>query len=527
MSSNLVPPWARTLTAGQVHGLRFASTVVLAPLRVSRKTEFPMLKMMGIDRAYAWTRFLILLVPSLIFIAFIAMLFVRFGGIQLLLGWLAVNEASGRAWKPISKPKTTTRRGLQKLMVQEELVKVKDGQKPPKLVIVNKSEDQYITRLRVRAMGTTVTDWQKKKHTIAVRANLPLSMVEVEEDHDAPPHEFDIVLIKKGGRKTMKATLPQSTEFTDEFRLGRTLAGREIRAWSYETNTLIVGMMGYGKSVVTRRFIAHCLLDPEGDVYIADGKGSKEDYQDALAAISTYIGIGDEDACEALEDMFDRLLAEADECNRNGTRKKRLLVLEEWQRFSKAGSKDYQKRITQKLRDLYKVGRSTGLHVLLITQRPSAVAIDTELRDLFSQVIVFKSKGASQRMALGETVEVSKPRRKGEAIFSNDEEEAVFVLIDEMTKEVWLDTVSRMSPRESVRLTRAAHEPSPLAQATHAAAQRLTGESVRPGVLYEALPVDIRPSTVSHYGRWLTGLGLEKRSEQYLLAEVIEATGGN
>jgi hypothetical protein len=517
----------KTATAGQVNGLKFANAIVLNPMRVSRNTEFKMLRMMGLDRAYAWTRFFILLVPALLFLAVMAVAYLKFGPMMTAGGWFAANEVAGRGYKVATKPKTTSRRGLQKLMVQEELVKVKDGQKPPKLVILSKTEDEFGKTMRVRAMGTTVDDWKKKKHVVAVRANVPLSLCEVTEDADRPPHEFDIWIGKPGGRKTRVAVLPESTDFYEEFGMGRTLSGRIVDAQMFEVNTMVCGIQGRGKSVFVRRFILHNLLDPEGETYVIDGKGSLIDYQAAIPALSAYISVAQPDSKEALEALFDYLIAEVDRLNAAGQRARRLLVLEEWQRIGKTGDKEYDKRITAKLRIIYKLGRSTGLHVLLVTQRPSAVAIDTEIRDLFAQVICFAQKtSSSYRMALGESPEVSLPKKKGEAILSNDDE-TVFVLVDWLKDEVWLKACAGLAHRESVRLTPPAHESDPLAQATHAAAQRLTVKAVRPGVLYEALPVDLRPGSVAHYGRWLADLGLTKTSEMYSVAEVIEATGGN
>lgn len=511
----------------QARGLGVGVRIATMPLRAARNADLPLLRTLGLDRAYILTLAFIFLIPALAFIVVMTWLILTYGIVLVIAAWIVLNQTTGVTHKAITQPKTTSRRGLQKLMVQEELVKEKDGYRAPKLVITKKTEDEFGVTLRVRALGTTVDDWKKKKAQVAIRASKPLSLVEITEDIDEPPHVFDIWLGKEGGRKTRVAELPDVTDFYEEFGMGRTLAGRIVEAQMFEVNTMVCGIQGRGKSVFVRRFILQNLLDSEGECYVIDGKGSLVDYQAAIPALSAYISVSDPDSKEALEALFDYLIAEVDRLNKAGLRAKRLLVLEEWQRIGKTGDKDYDKRITAKLRIIYKLGRSTGLHVLLVTQRPSAVAIDTEIRDLFAQVICFAQKtSSSYRMALGETPEVSLPRKKGEAILSNDDE-TVFVLVDWLKDEVWLKACAGLAHRESVRLVSEPEAAHPLAQATHAAAQRLTVKTVRPAALYEALPVEDRPATVAVYGKWLTGLGLAKRSEEYLVAEVIEATGGN
>lgn len=514
----------KSIALAQYTGCKDIVRIAALPLTTTRASSLPGVGLLAGSHRWAMIRMGFRSIPLLLMAAFVAYVVFSFGLLVLLTLLVLANQGIGTAHQVKARPKPTSRRGLQRLMVQEEMVKVKDGQKPPKLTIISKVEDEFGKTLRVRAIGTTVDDWKKRKNILAIRANVPLSLVEIIEDPDRPPHEFDIWIGKPGGRKTRVATLPETTDFYEEFEMGRTLVGRIVQAQMFEVNTMVCGIQGRGKSVFVRRFILHALLDPEGEAFVVDGKGSLVDYQAAIPALSAYISVSQPDSKEALEALFDYLISEVDRLNAAGQRKARLLVLEEWQRIGKTGDKEYDKRIQAKLRIIYKLGRSTGLHVLLVTQRPSAVAIDTEIRDLFAQVITFAQKtSASYRMALGETPEVSLPRKKGEAILSNDEE-TVFVLVDWLKDEVWLKACDSLAHREPLAL---GGEPDPLAQAIRESAHRLTADSVSPTDLWVSLDESVRPGSVAHLGRGLSQMGISKVGAVYRRSDLLEATGSN
>lgn len=516
---------ARDTLRAQYVGTKDVCKVVALPLTTTRASSMPGVGLLAGSTRWAQIRMGFRTIPLALIVALVLWAWIAFGLTILIIAALLATQGIGRAHEVKSRPRVTSRRGLQKFMVDSELVKVQDGQRAPRLTLIRQTDDEFGRTMRVKCPpSANWTVWAKKKAELANRAGVPLSLIEVNEDPERPPNEFDIWIGKPGGRKTRVATLPESTDFYEEFEMGRTLVGRIVQAQMFEVNTMVCGIQGRGKSVFVRRFILHALLDPEGEAFVVDGKGSLVDYQAAIPALSAYISVSQPDSKEALEALFDYLIAEVDRLNAAGQRKARLLVLEEWQRIGKTGDKEYDKRIQAKLRIIYKLGRSTGLHVLLVTQRPSAVAIDTEIRDLFAQVICFAQKTTSSyRMALGESPEVTLPKKKGEAILSNDDE-TVFVLVDWLKDEVWLKACADLAHREPLAI---GSEPDPVAQAIREAAQRLTTDSVSPTVLHEAMDESRRFGSVAHLGRALSQMGINKVGAFYHLADLLEAGRGN
>jgi hypothetical protein len=518
---------AKTVVAGQVNGLRFANRIVLNPLRVSRDTEFKMLRMMGLDRAYAWARFFILLVPVLFFVTALAVVFVMFGALILIAGLLAVNELSGRCYHVVKRPSVTSKRGLRNLMVQSEIVKLRDGERPPRITPLGKATiDAYGTTRKFRAPGSTTEAWVRKSDLLAGHCAVPASLFAVTQDVNDPPNVMTIWIGKPNGRRTREAITPLVCDFHEPFRIGQTLSGKTVLVNTFEFNTLIGGIPGMGKTATVRQFILRNLLDPEGKTYLVDGKGSKKDYRAAAHAYSGYIDGNDDDALDQVEAMLELLHAEINRANSNEETLKILLVLDEWQDIRAGADKDQLKRIDTLIIRIHKKGRATGFHLLLATQRASAVSIPTEMRSLFRQALAFRQKnGTDYGMVLGHAPDVDEPCEPGESIAMGDTGQT-FTLVDHLSQDEWLTLAHRLTTRLTVDL-RPAHEPDPLAQAIRESAHRLTVKTVSPTALYEALGGESRPGSAAVLGKFLAASGVDKRGAVYRVSDLLEAFGGN
>lgn len=526
MGTISIPQPVKTTLAGQSNGWLFWARVILAPLRVNFKTDLTTVYLFPrLHRALVLLNILVRAVPLLVVLAVLLWVFLTIGLILFLVALFLFTEGTGRTYEVVRKPKPTSNRGVKSLMVQAEVVKVGPGERMPKFRAVGPLvKDEFGQSRKFRVPNSTTEAVQKKEAVMAGILGRPASLFSITQDLEDPPNVFTMWIGANKGRKTATAQVPNCCNFHEPFRIGRTLAGKPVLVNTFEFNTLIGGIPGMGKTATVRVFILRALLDPDGEVYLVDGKGSKKDYRAAAHAYSGYIDGNEDDAIEQVLALLENLHERINRANSNEETLKILLVLDEWQDVRAGADKDMLKIIDTLLTRITKKGRATGFHIVLATQRASAISIRTEDRSLFRQALAFRQKnGTDYGMVLGHSPDVAEPTNPGEAILMGDAGQT-FVLVDELSQTQWLTAAQRLTPRDSLSLV-VAHEPDALAQAIGESAHRLTQQEVRcvqPSELWAMLTEDVRPSTAAVLGRWLAAKGIEKTGRDYLVADLRE-----
>lgn len=472
----------------QRQGFKALRTLAEAPLSVTWKTKFSTLYVFPVlhRRMVLGTAVVLAL---LIYVGLPLALFVVY---TMTPPWMfafavvIVNHAFGdlRQWRR----RPMNRKGFDRLMVEGGVVTVAKGDKLPRTgaKVGKPKKDEFGSSQKFRISGTTWEAVAKKADTLAGICGVPSSLFAVEHDPKDPPNVFTIWIgNRRRGRGTSLATIPLLANFHHGFRIGQTLAGRVTNAMIFEFNTLVGGIPGMGKTSVVRQFVLHCLLDPEGQVFLVDGKGSKKDYKGALHAYSGYVDGNDDDALDQVETMLEHIHDLVNRANGQDQVVKVLLVLDEWQDIRAGADKDQLKRVDNLVIRIHKKGRAAGVHLLLATQRASAVSIPTEMRSLFRQALAFRQKnGTDYAMVLGHAPDVASPGEPGEAILSGDRGQE-FVMVDHLSQEQWVEVIQRLTARDSLSLSRAPIE-DPVAQEIKRAALTIETDRVPVAVLWEA-----------------------------------------
>jgi hypothetical protein len=483
---------AANLRSGQRAGLRAWRAVLERPLTISWRTRYSSLYVMPNlqRRVVFWAMVFWGLVIYVGAPVGFYLLYLRVPLWQLLPALVVVNGIAGDVRQRRRRP--LRRKGFDRLMLDGGVVPtVKDGRQPKIGERLGKPKrDEYGISQKFRINGSTAEAVQKKADLLAGLCGQPARLFKVEHDPSDPPNVFTIWLGDKSrGKEPVLAQVPDEANFHEPFRIGQTRAGRVILAMIFEFNTLVGGIPGMGKTSVVRQFILHALLDPEGQVFLVDGKGSKKDYRDAEHAYTGYVDGNDDDAIDQVEALLNHVHDLVNEANSNDTRLRLLLVLDEWQDIRSGADKDQLKRIDTLIIRIHKKGRATGMHLLLATQRASAVSIPTEMRSLFRQALAFRQKnGTDYGMVLGHAPTETAPMSPGEAIVSGDEGQ-VFGSIDLLSQEQWVEATHRLRRRDSVELV-VETESDPVAQEVRRAAQSLTEERITPSALWEAIDVN-------------------------------------
>lgn len=180
--------------------------------------------------------------------------------------------------------------------------------------------------------------------------------------------------------------------------------GREFRLRFQNTaGMLLAGIPGSGKSAAANSFCLPLALDPNVELTVLDGKGGEDwtAYRDVCAdfvSIDTDFGPALEVLEKAVAEMNHRVATNKElfgvsnfweaspEERYDAGRKFKVIVFDECQTaFDTTGlskeEKEVRAKITAALTSLVKKGRSAGILTLFITQKPTADAIPTAIRD--------------------------------------------------------------------------------------------------------------------------------------------------
>lgn len=274
---------------------------------------------------------------------------------------------------------------------------------------------------------------------LAVQAGVPERYVELRPLRDEPPNVVELWIGKPRKEEVKLAKLPDSTNWRDAFRLGEDMRGEEITAKTFNQNTLVGGIMRYGKSSVARHFTLRYLLDPTTTVIIVDGKGNKADWGSAPA---NEIILGTQDsALQDLDKVLSWVLNTIDKRNAEDGRQFDgiLVMLDELQDLLAEAQTKFRDKLVVKLGRIMKKGPGVGVHVLIATQRPANEEIPTRIRSIMNQRLgLFAESRQAMDLILGKgrTGNSVMPTVPGEALYQ-DGGLPRFVKLDFVSDEEW------------------------------------------------------------------------------------------
>ncbi|GAA3765565.1 FtsK/SpoIIIE domain-containing protein [Micromonospora maritima] len=253
------------------------------------------------------------------------------------VGWYCVAVAlvlvAARHGRPVDKPivdRTVTKAPFTKLtaeQVRAAIVAMSIGVKEPGQLTfpppgVHADGPGWLARFNLPGaiVATTVLE---KRDNLAAALRLPVDQVwpEVGPDH---PGQVDLWVgrypASKMGQPRWALTSPTArTSFFEPQPFGTDARQRPIYITLFESNVLIGGQPGSGKSYAARDLADIALLDPTVEMKIAEFKGTG-DFLDMAPLCSTYACGVDDEALSTGRDVLTWALAE---CERRGQRIKR------------------------------------------------------------------------------------------------------------------------------------------------------------------------------------------------------------
>ncbi|WP_225801485.1 cell division protein FtsK [Streptomyces sp. NK15101] len=191
----------------------------------------------------------------------------------------------------------------------------------------------------------------------------------------------------------------------------------------------VAGLPGFGKTAMVNRFICDCAPSPAVQIAVADGKVSaayEGDYADLVSRLFAFVG-DDLDDANALFKRLVKLRRDRSAAIKTVLGRKDMwhvgpsaawpwtvLIIDEAHTYFRdhKGSDKESKRLaalaaenTRLVEELVRKGRSVGILVILITQKPTGDAIPTSIRDVCPVGVSFAQKTADAAVAaLGEDI---------------------------------------------------------------------------------------------------------------------------
>lgn len=182
--------------------------------------------------------------------------------------------------------------------------------------------------------------------------------------------------------------------------------GQTVSFAGGEGHVLIAGANGSGKSVALNLLVAHRALDPTARLYLFDNK--MVELGPWQPAATQFVGRDMAHAVNVLryvqrvmDERNDQLLAAGQRQVQPGEQTHHV-VIEEASYYLNHPDDQHAKQFTRALLDLVQRGRSAGVRVLLVTQRPSVQIIDGDVRAQFTRRVVFRvNEAETTHMVLG------------------------------------------------------------------------------------------------------------------------------
>lgn len=261
--------------------------------------------------------------------------------------------------------------------------------------------------------------------------------------------------------QTVAATVPARSTWPAPVRIGANKRGAPVMLPTHEANTLVAGVMGYGKTSTARILVGHALLDPASRLWVIDGKGSTKDWGDARPVAERFVLGSAEDAVEQTQAALDEVLAEVRRRNAASATDPKtdalLLLLDEWQDVRASADKAQREALDATLGRIIRTGRAVGSHVVIVTQRPTVEDVPSGARNLLSNRLALVTRNAADAaLVLGEQPTLALPKRKGEALLATPTGMSA-VRLDYLSDEQWRD----LCRRAAALRPRRAPEPAP------------------------------------------------------------------
>lgn len=200
----------------------------------------------------------------------------------------------------------------------------------------------------------------------------------------------------------------------------------EITLQKKESNILIAGKSGSGKSLSTRFYIWQVLKSQESYICISDYKGGEE-YEPFEGSSSYASG---EDAFQMI-DVFYKFFEEIRK-NRIRLKQHYMLVIEEWMgllTYAENHSKKQKAELMTKVGEILAVGRGLNIGIMLCVQRADASHFNAGTRDQFQTVICFGRCSTEQFRMLGFNAELEENPTihysSGQALVLTDGQDAI------------------------------------------------------------------------------------------------------
>lgn len=202
-----------------------------------------------------------------------------------------------------------------------------------------------------------------------------------------------------------------------------------------QSNILIAGKSGSGKSLSARWYIWNMLHTGESLCYVADYKGGEE--YEAFEGSPSYAS--GEDAIKMIDEFYDFFTAVRS--NRVKLKEHYTLFVEEWfglLTYAETQSKKLKTDLMAKIGELLAVSRGLNMGVILCVQRADASLFSSGSREQFQCVISFGRCSAEQFRMLGFSGELEENPtqiyKSGQALALIDGQESTYEIIVPLIK---------------------------------------------------------------------------------------------
>jgi hypothetical protein len=292
--------------------------------------------------------------------------------------------------------------------------------------------------------GKTLGDVQAARESLCSALQIPIVSLEITQERNDPANVVRFHVANAASAKVIRAEVADPAYVADwkrPVRIARDNRGVRVTLDTFETNTLMAGKPGSGKTSLARIPLSHYLLDVRTLIFLLDGKGSSKDYGACKSFCARFVDGTSETAVEdllsMLQEVLDLVRARNANSHVNSDPAGVLVLLEEYQDVRSSANKQQLDRLDTLMGRIIRMGRAANVHCLFSTQRPSADDLPTSARNLITQrVALALPDPADAKLVLAKTPRLALPRERGEAIY-NDGASMRGIVLDRLTDADW------------------------------------------------------------------------------------------
>lgn len=346
-------------------------------------------------------------------------------------------------------------------------------------------------------LGITADSVRSQRTRLEAVMGLRVGQLHISHDDNDEAAAITVTVTPPARREAVVASMPDRWDYNAPLPIGKDRVGGDVTRPTWGRHAGFVGMTGSGKTWFGRYEVAHALLDPSVRVFLIDGKGDDHDWTPMHSLCERVVVGSSVTAGRQALALLDELEALSE--SRKGTPDAPgiVLVVDEFYRLCLEVRRRDPKLaddLDGALTGLHATARSRRIRILTFWQAGTKDYISKAMRVNIGQRFIGQTESTAEVRYFLEQVPDHLPKQSGQFVYKDEGQLPTLVTVPALDREAF-EAVCR----RALALRQGA-TPAPTDPLTVAVHDLLALGPMKPSVLLDLLPEDVRPDTAQRLG---------------------------